>query len=590
MDIKCPNIQRLYTIEDLENLLEYVPYEIWLKDKDGRHVYINQKGADKLGLKKEDIIGKTDMEIRPKEFWEKCKLTDEQVIQEKKELFYEDEFDMDKDNCYRVYKFPIKDTEDNVKLTGGLANEVIYSKYINKELEDLFNEVQKSENENIEHIQSISRVLVNLNNMIKSTSIDLFCIDESKERLNLYISCDEKNIFLKNSSINIDYKEFSKLYDSKLKIDIDDKLNYEFRKIYNPQVEIDDNSIFKIIPLNIDGSLMGVIYIYYENKDECIDTYDGFIYDVLHRISNFFTNIGLKNELKEKLYISQEKAKNLENEIEILEEVIGSEMIKVNFLENMSHEFRTPINIILMISKLLLSAIENNDFNLDREKIINYLKSLKQNGYRILRLVNNILDSTKFDNKCEQLEMYNYNIISVIEDIVLSTADYIKNTERNIVFDTEEEEVILACRPNYIEKIMLNLISNSFKFTNDNGQIEINIKVNKEEEKLYVHVKNDGPSISKEDAQLIFNKFVQIENHIRRQNEGSGIGLYLVKCLVEAHGGKIWLNTEVESGAEFIFYLPIKTIDSEGEIKIYSIEEHSIMDKCNIEFSDVYSL
>ena len=130
MDVKCQNRQRLYTIEDLENLLEYVPYEIWLKDKDGRHVYINQKGANKLGLKKEDIIGKTDMEIRSKEFWEKCKLTDDQVIQEKKALFYEDEFDMNKDNCYRVYKFPIKDSEDNVKLTGGLANEVIYSKYI----------------------------------------------------------------------------------------------------------------------------------------------------------------------------------------------------------------------------------------------------------------------------------------------------------------------------------------------------------------------------------------------------------------------------------------------------------------------------
>ena len=56
MDVKCQNRQRLYTIEDLENLLEYVPYEIWLKDKDGRHVYINQKGANKLGLKKEDII------------------------------------------------------------------------------------------------------------------------------------------------------------------------------------------------------------------------------------------------------------------------------------------------------------------------------------------------------------------------------------------------------------------------------------------------------------------------------------------------------------------------------------------------------
>lgn len=588
MDVKCQNKQRLYTIEDLESLLEYLPYEIWLKDKYGKHVYINQKGANKLGLKKEDIIGKTDMEIRPKELGEKCKLTDEQVIQEKKSLFYEDEFDMNKDNCYRVYKFPIKDSEDNVKLTGGIANEVIYSKYINKELEDLFNEVQKSENDNIEHIQSISRILSNLNNMIKSTSIDLFCIDESKERLNLYISCDKKNIFLKNSSINIDYKEFSKLYDNKLKIEIDNKLNYEFRKIYNSQVYINENSIFKVIPLKTDARLVGLIYIYYENKYECIDTYDGFIYDVSYRIGNFLTRIELKNELKEKLYKSQERAKNLEREVGILEEAIESEMVKVNFLENMSHEFRTPINIILMISKLLLSSIENNDFNLNREKTINYLKSLKQNGYRILRLANNILDSTKFDNKCEQLEMHNYNIISIIEDVVLSAAAYIKNTEKNIVFDTEEEEIILACIPSYIEKIMLNLISNSFKFTNDNGKIEINIKVNQEEEKLYVHVKNDGPSIPKEDAQLIFNKFVQIENHIRRQNEGSGIGLYLVKCLVEAHGGKIWINTEVESGAEFIFYIPIKTIDSEDEVKIYSIEEHSIKDKCNIEFSDVY--
>ena len=92
-----------------------------------------------------------------------------------------------------------------------------------------------------------------------------------------------------------------------------------------------------------------------------------------------------------------------------------------------------------MISKLLLSSIENNDFNLDREKIINYLKILKQNGYRILRLVNNILDSTKFDNKHDTLEMHNYNIISVVEDIILSAADYIKNTERSIVLTQKKK-------------------------------------------------------------------------------------------------------------------------------------------------------
>jgi len=584
--------EKLYSIEDLEKLLENIPYEIWLKDKDGKHVYINKKGADSLGLKKEDIIGKTDTELRSEGLGKTCSETDEQVIREKKPLFYEDEFEENDGGCYRVYKFPIKDSEDNVKLTGGIANEVTHSKHINKELKDLdnlFNEYQKSENENIDYTQSICRVLRNLNNMVKSTSIDLFYIDKEKERLDLYISYDKQSIFLEDSSINIDYEKFSRLYNNQLKICIDDELNYDFRKIYNSQVKMDDNSLFKIVPLKMDNELIGLMYIYYEDEEKCIDTYDGFIYDILHRIGNFITNIGLKNELKEKLYKSQEKANNLENEINKLEDVIESEMIKINFLENMSHEFRTPINVILMISKLLLSSIENDDFNLDKEKKINYLRTLRQNSYRILRLTTNILDSTRFVNDREPLEFNNYNIINIIEDIVLYSADYIKDKcNKTIIFDTEEEEVILSCNPYSIERIMLNLISNSLKFTDDYGIIEIDIKVNKEEERLYVHIKNNGEIISKEDKELIFSKFIQVENHIRRQNEGSGIGLYLVKCLVELHEGEIWVNSEVECGTEFVFYIPIKTINSEEDIKIYSIEQHSIIEKCNIEFSDIY--
>ena len=84
MTIKCESKKRLYTIEDLESLLDYIPYEIWLKDKDGKHIYINQKGAEKLGLNKENVIGKTDVEIRNEIFWEKCRVTDEQVIQQKR--------------------------------------------------------------------------------------------------------------------------------------------------------------------------------------------------------------------------------------------------------------------------------------------------------------------------------------------------------------------------------------------------------------------------------------------------------------------------------------------------------------------------
>ncbi|WP_297134109.1 sensor histidine kinase [Terrisporobacter sp.] len=205
---------------------------------------------------------------------------------------------------------------------------------------------------------------------------------------------------------------------------------------------------------------------------------------------------------------------------------------------------------------------------------------------RVLRLVNNILDTTKFDNGYEELKLGNYNIVSIIEDIVLSTSDYIKN--KKITFDTDEEEVILACNPDAIEKIILNLISNSLKFTNENGQIEVDVKVNHEEEKLFVYVRNDGPPISKEYSEKIFDRFVQADNNLRRVSEGSGIGLYLVRLLVQMHNGEIWLNTDVKEGVEFIFYIPIKTINSIDDIMLYNIEDHSIMDKCSIEFSDVY--
>ena len=165
--------ERLYTIEDLEKLLESIPYEIWLKDKDGKHVYINKKGADEIGLTKEEIIGKTDKELRPTEHWKKCYETDKQVMKEQKPLFYEDKFEEGKDRYYKVLKFPITDCKENFKLHGGIADEVTHSKYLYKELEDLFDELQQSEVEKMKNIKTLPRLLNNLNIMLKSESINL---------------------------------------------------------------------------------------------------------------------------------------------------------------------------------------------------------------------------------------------------------------------------------------------------------------------------------------------------------------------------------------------------------------------------------
>ena len=571
---------RGYSIEDLEAILDEIPYEVWLKDKDGKHVYINERARTALGLKKEEIIGKTELEIRPKIYWQKCIETDKQIKEEKKVVFYEEEFDINKKECYRVYKFPILDGEDNIKLTGVFAKETSYTKNVDNELTELFSNATTSERK--EHIKSLSKVLDNISGICNSSSIDLFLVDENEENISLYVSSN-KSAFLENSTIKIDYKKLSKEYNSKLQVTIDDKLNYEFKQNYNSKVNINDNSKVKILPLiTPNDKLLGILYIYHEDIYNCDDTYDVFIQGALIRISNFLNTIDFREQLFEKVFKIEEQKKNLE-------EAITSEVMKVNFLQNMSHEFRTPINVILMISKLLLSYLEEN-IDLDKSKVINYVKNLRQNVYRILRLVNNILETSNIEEKYSSIDMDNYNIVSIVEDTILCVAKYIEHTNKSITFDTEEEEIILACKPNDIEKIILNLISNSLKFTEDNGNIEVDIKVNTEEEKVFVHIKNDGPSISKENAEYIFNRFSQIDENITRENEGSGIGLYLVKYLVEKHNGEIWLNTQVDSGVEFIFYIPIKTTNNKDYIKTHFVEEHSMIDKCRIEFSDVYCI
>lgn len=271
-----------------------------------------------------------------------------------------------------------------------------------------------------------------------------------------------------------------------------------------------------------------------------------------------------------------------------LEKEVESENLKTEFFTNMSHEFKTPLNIILttvqVIDKQLDISNENN------AKALKYINGIKQNSYRLLRLVNNLIDITKIDGGFYEIKLGNYNIVSIIEDIVLSVAEYMKNNNRNIVFDTSDEEIILACDPDKIERIVLNLLSNALKYTEENGNIEININADNNNEKVIVSIKNDGAPIPEEDAHNIFNRFKQCDKLMNMRREGSGIGLSLVYSLLEMHGGKIWVNTKIKKGAEFIFEIPIKVVSNKVNTEITSKNLNSKIEKCNIEFSDIYSI
>ena len=285
--------------------------------------------------------------------------------------------------------------------------------------------------------------------------------------------------------------------------------------------------------------------------------------------------------------ISEQKKQ--EEERKTLKEVVQMESLKNEFFANISHEFRTPLNIILGTMQLMQRNIENNkitwDESLNLKSHINYIK---QNSYRLLRLVSNVIDITSIESGYYQLQLGNYNIVDIVENITLSVAQYTKDHGINLIFDTNFEEKIMACDPEKIERVVLNLLSNAIKCTGAKGSIYVNLQV--DGEIVRVSVKDDGVGISKDKLDIIFDRFKKIDNSLNRKSEGSGIGLSLVKSLVELQEGKIYVDSDLGKGSEFTFELPVRLIDDNSQITLNrEISKSTQIEKCNIEFSDIYS-
>lgn len=302
-----------------------------------------------------------------------------------------------------------------------------------------------------------------------------------------------------------------------------------------------------------------------------------FIYDGKPAILSIFNDI-TSNKQVEKLQ------KDVEKNIELLNETREVNRLITEFFSNISHELKTPLNVIY-------SAIQVLDFHRKMskegflEKHDKYSRIIKQNCFRLMRLINNLLDLTRLDSGFLKLNLENYDIVSVVENISLSVVTYMESKGLNLIFDTDTEEKIMAVDPDKIERIILNLLSNACKFTNPGGEISVTITDLGEE--VAISVKDTGIGIPSDKLDMIFERFGQVDKTLKRFHEGTGIGLSLVKSFVEMHGGKIIIKSTLGLGSEFIIYLPAKVLENDDS-DINSIYENNI-ERINIEFSDIYS-
>ncbi|KHD35392.1 histidine kinase [Clostridium acetobutylicum] len=273
---------------------------------------------------------------------------------------------------------------------------------------------------------------------------------------------------------------------------------------------------------------------------------------------------------------------------EEIEKVKKTDKLKGEFFTNITHELRTPINVIYSALQVMEMRIDKNNF--DRRNLNKYMKVLKQNCYRLLRIISNLIDITKIDTGFLKPCVSNREIIGLIENITMSIVPYLHEKGMELVFDTDVEEKYVQCDPDMVERIMLNLLSNAVKFRKEKGLVLVTI--HDKGSRIVLKVKDNGIGIPKEKQKMIFKRFKQINPLHVTPHQGSGIGLSLVKSIVEMNGGKISVESEENVGTTFIIEFPAIQNEIMEEYKqVKKVDDNSIkniVEKVNIEFADIY--
>lgn len=258
--------------------------------------------------------------------------------------------------------------------------------------------------------------------------------------------------------------------------------------------------------------------------------------------------LGLNSEENEFILLLKDLTEELRlrDMREELESIKMKEEIKKNFLSNISHDLKIPVNIIYSAIQLEKILIDNNDLN----KLGFYNEISKENCFILTKFTNNLIDISKIDSSNLEANLIYDNIVVFIEDYLISLNTYIKNSGINLLFDTEEEEIYTYFDTEMMQRVILNLVSNSIKFTKKGGTIFTKIKV--ELDLVIIEIGDNGEGMSEEFVKRAFNKYEMEERAKTYNPNGSGVGLFVVYNLIKAQNGNVEIKSEEGKGTTFI--------------------------------------
>ena len=225
---------------------------------------------------------------------------------------------------------------------------------------------------------------------------------------------------------------------------------------------------------------------------------------------------------------------------------------KSNFLANMSHELRTPLNAILGFSQFMESELLGK---LGHPKYAEYARDIRVSGEHLLGIITEILEMSKIEAGRLELELVDLDLAATIRQSFNFIASELAELNINVVLDIPEDLPRVRADELRIKQVLINILSNASKFTSENGTITVALDWHRDEG-MTLRVRDTGKGIAADDIRRVLMPFEQVETVLSRECPGTGLGLPLAKALVELHGGRLKLTSELGVGTEVAIWLP----------------------------------
>ncbi len=293
-------------------------------------------------------------------------------------------------------------------------------------------------------------------------------------------------------------------------------------------------------------------------------------------LMTFFYQIRIRHERFKNQLIIDKIA--LDNQRELAQKADEVNAMKIKFFMNISHEFRTPLTLIIGPVVGLLKQINEN---FDKNYASNQLVLVHKNTSRLLRLINQLLDFRKLELNTYKLRVSKYNIVELVNEFFTSFAYMAERHAIQYRLISNHDIISGYVDRDILEKVMYNLLSNAFKFTPEKGSIIIKIFFEKQSRKCTISVSDTGVGIPKNELSKVFDRFYQVQSDGHRKIKGTGIGLSLIRELLEIHKGRVWVESEINQGSTFFIEFPT-------DETFYSEEEKSEIKSGNEENPDYY--